>query len=97
MIPNSKFFDNKHSSARTTVNSLLLEKCELYFNMFHVPCISQIYTIFLKEPTNLLGFIYVTLLYSSHQHVSANHVAIFKVMRTNTLIMHQNHSTVKII
>jgi len=42
---------------------------------------SDVYN-FLKKPTNLLGFIYVTLLHSNHQHVSANHVATFKVRRT---------------
>jgi hypothetical protein len=41
------------------------------------PCIK-----FLKDSTNVLGFMNVILLYSNHRHVLGIHVAIFGVMRT---------------
>jgi len=36
---------------------------------------------FLKDPRNALGFMNVILLQINHRHVSAIHVAIFRVMR----------------
>jgi len=39
---------------------------------------------YLKKPTNALGFMNVILLHTYHRHVSATHVAIFRVLRKIT-------------
>jgi len=41
---------------------------------------------YVKRPTDVLGCMDVILLYSDHQHVSATHVAIFRVVRTRIQI-----------
>jgi len=41
---------------------------------------------FIKRPTNPLGFMNAILLHSDHRHVSANRVAIFRVVRTSVEI-----------
>jgi len=41
---------------------------------------------FLKRPTTAPGCMNVISLHSNHQHVSATHVAIFRVMRTRIQI-----------
>jgi len=51
----------------------------------------------LRRPTNGLGFMNVIFLHSDHQHVSAtcDHLQGGENKNTDTIIMCQNHSTVK--
>jgi hypothetical protein len=41
---------------------------------------------YLKETTNSFGFMNVILLHGNHRHVSATHVAIWRVMETSKQI-----------
>jgi len=40
----------------------------------------------ITSPRNVAGFVNAILLYSGHQHVSATHVALFRVVRTRIKI-----------
>jgi hypothetical protein len=53
--------------------------------MFHVSCSNQMF-ISLKTATNAVECMNVTLLHSKQRHVSATHVAIFRVLRTRIQI-----------
>ena len=55
--------------------------------IFHVPCINQMYTNFLKRPTNAPQCMNAILLHRNHKRVSATHVAIFWVARTRILFL----------
>jgi hypothetical protein len=50
-----------------------------------------------QTPTNVLGFMDVISLHNGHQHVSASHVAFFRVLRAriqNITIIYVYHYTV---
>jgi hypothetical protein len=54
--------------------------------MFQFPCIDLARKLFLKIKKIHFGFMGVILLHSGQRHVSANHVAIFRKVRTRIQI-----------
>jgi hypothetical protein len=54
---------------------------DFLFTVFVLGDCVYVYKI-IKRPTNAFEYMNVNLLYSNHRHVSATHVAIFRVART---------------
>lgn len=87
---------NIHARRQTYFSCILTQKLSCACIQTH-SSIQQI-----KGPTDSLGFIYVILVYSGHQHVLANPVSILRVVTTRTQIQikmyinHANQFTVQI-
>ena len=74
---NGEFLDKGDGLSALGWLLFLTETCIIDQNTYNI----------LKDPTNVLGFMVVILLHIGHLHVSATHVAIFRVVRTRIPIL----------